>query len=113
MLSIKSGKSGAKMQGIQPEMYFAAAIADQVYESYGVKNCVVTEGTGGVHKSIVHYLGYAIDIRTNNIMRGKPQHERVVFINRIRDEIQRRLGDEYQVIFEEKKVHMHMEFDPR
>lgn len=113
MLSIKRGPKGAKMFGIQPEMDYAARIMDQVYEEFGIKDCVITEGTGGVHKSIVHYLGFALDIRTKNILPGRPQAVRLVLINKIKVEAQRRLGNEYQLVFEERKVHFHLEFDPR
>ena len=113
MLAIKRGSRGAKMFGIQPEMFWAHSIADQVYAEFGIKECVLTEGTGGVHRAVVHYLGFAIDIRTKNIMPGRPQYKRVVLINEIKVEIQKRLGNEYRIIFEEKKVHFHIVFDPR
>jgi hypothetical protein len=113
MLSIKRGKLGAKMRGIQPEMFWAHAVVDQVYKKFGINECVLTEGVKGIHKSIVHYLGFAIDIRTKNIRPSWSLTRRIALITQIKVEIQKRLGEEYEVIFEPNKRHFHIEFDPR
>jgi hypothetical protein len=112
-MSIKRGKLGAQMFGIRPEMFWAHAIADQVYKKYGVNDCVLTEGTGGVHKSIIHYTGFAIDLRTKNIRPKWSRTRRIALIAIIVKEIQKRVGEEYEVIFEPKRMHIHIEFDRR
>lgn len=101
MISIKAG---VILTGIKPEIVLAAHIVDQVYSQYGIQDCVITSGLEGKHKlHSKHYLGEALDFRTNNM----PGNIAI----KITDVAQQRLGSNYDIIFETD--HIHCEFDPK
>jgi hypothetical protein len=101
MLSIKKG---VKLTGIKPEIVIADIIMDQVYTQYGIQECEVTSGVDGVHmKGSKHYTGEAHDYKTKHM----PDNIAVL----ITEVAQKRLGENYDVIFETN--HIHCEFDPK
>ena len=97
-------KSGISLIGIQPQFVLACIVAEGVYAEEG-KDCVVTSGTekarGRVARSH-HYKGLAPDFRTSVLPVGRRQA--------VADEIQRRLGRDFQVVL--KNNHIHCEYDP-
>lgn len=96
-------KEGVELQGLQPQMFIAVTVADEVYEEFGLE-CVITSALDSEHRShSLHYKGFALDIRTKNIPDDKTKADIV-------DRIQSRLGSEFQVILEYN--HIHIEFDP-
>lgn len=97
-------KPGVDLNGIKPVMAIAYTIANQVYVERGFI-CTITSGRDGNHMpGSLHNAGLAIDIRTRNI--DSLQDKRYM-----RDEIARRLGDQFDVVLESD--HIHIEFDSR
>jgi len=98
-------KPGVKIQGLHPEMILAAQVASDIYTCYGV-DCWLTSALDGKHgRGSLHFKGYAIDIRTRNLEVRQRQP--------VADEIKRALGAEFDVVFERRKFHIHIEFDPK
>ncbi len=96
-------KDGVTPMGLKPEALLAIIISHEVYSSFGY-DLTVTSITDGVHsRQSIHEFGYAIDIRTRNIV--KPDHEKIVA------KLKTALGPLYDVVLE--KDHIHIEFDPR
>ena len=94
---------GVKLSGLQPEMLEACDVAEAVY-AYFDKDCIVTSGRDPHHSDYSHhYKGLAIDLRTRHLSATETIH--------IHEQLQMRLGDEYQVILETD--HIHVEYDPR
>jgi len=102
-MKLKKGSKGSKVNGLRTEILLAVMIADSVYKRHS-KELVITEGTGGKHgHGSLHYVGQAIDIRTNYFT--KEQTELVA------SEIKEALNEQYDVVIE--KTHMHIEFQPK
>ena len=78
-------------------------VAESVYVEQDY-DFVLTEGTGGKHsRASLHYIGNAVDIRTNVIQVDKQRG--------VTDEIQARLNSDYDVVLE--KDHIHLEYQPK
>lgn len=105
---MKTIKDGASTFGLSGAILIAWEIADEVYGELGIKFCTLTSGTDGTHgKSSRHYIGDAIDLRTREFPNGgnnSPFIDEAVLI------IQKRLGNQYQVIRESN--HLHLQFRP-
>lgn len=74
------------------------------------RSAVVTSVRDGKHmKGSLHYKGKAIDLRTRD-----PKREAKA---KLTEELQRRLGKDYDVIFEptkgERTERIHLEYDPK
>lgn len=88
--------------GVTPRNLIIAAAIANVGEILGL-GMVITSGTDGIHKKgSKHYTGEALDLRISNI---PPALIQKVIVN-----LQKRLGDGYQVIREHD--HIHIEYDP-
>ena len=100
-------KKGSNIMTLKPEMVLAFTIINNVYFRYNY-DCVLTEGTGGKHmEKSLHYSGYAIDIRTKNIL---PVDKPVIIAG-----INVALNDQFDIILEDEgceNEHLHVEFDP-
>ena len=96
-------KPGTKLKGLQPQILFAAFVAEEVYAARG-RDLWITSGNDGKHlPNSKHYDGQAIDIRTKNL----DQHEVAGVVEAIRV----RLNDEYDIVLETD--HLHIEYDPK
>ena len=96
-------KAGVKLAGIRAEMILAAVIAAGVWADEG-KELVITEATGGKHgHGSLHYVGQAIDLRTNYF-------DELTKL-RIAKVLREKLGENYDVVVE--KTHIHVEFQPK
>ena len=94
-------KEGVILAGIQVQMNPVLVESEGLWEEEG-QEVVITAGLDGEHKkSTLHSLGYALDLRTRYF--PKENHQRIA------DELQRRLGDEYDVIVHD--THIHVEWD--
>ena len=103
MLLIKSGTGAARVVLLQACMWGAAGIINEVYEDFGVTECWITAGIDGQHQDgSLHYVGYAIDVRTSNVPTDK--------LKTMRAEMKRRLGDDFDVV--EESTHFHIEAQP-
>ncbi len=119
-------KKDASIVGIRPEIAVACQTVETVYERLAIwkpfefelgdrgpmpdpRDCelVLTSGTQGRHSTTsLHYAGAAVDFRTHNVSNGR----------QLRDEIDERLGLDFDVLFEhdgESNEHLHVEFQPR
>ena len=84
-------------------MILALVIAQGIY---GLKNrtCTVTSVIDGAHsRGSFHYLGLALDLRTNDLPPGEADE----IVNMLRAA----LGQDYDVVLE--KDHIHIEFQPK
>ena len=89
--------------GIKPEMILAVIAAKSVYDSYNY-DLVITSICDGIHsKTSLHYVGYAIDLRTRHM---KPEDVREV----VKD-IKAALTTDYDVI--QETTHIHIEYQPK
>ena len=98
-------KVGVDLEGLQPEISLAYTIACFVFLRH---NCVatITSGLEGEHREgSEHYKGQAIDLRIRDM------DHRLWPI--IAEELSKALGSQYDVILEAKKLHIHVEFDPK
>ena len=96
-------KKGSKWTGLKPEILLAVMVADSVYSQFG-HELVLTEGTGGKHMNgSKHYIGDAVDIRTNYLTDDE--------LRDIVDQIRDRLTVDFDVVVE--ATHLHLEFDPK
>lgn len=96
-------KKGVRLTGIQPEMVIAMTIADQVYRKHG-QELVITSGIeGNHHRTSRHYLGYAIDTRTNYFNENE--------IPIVQRDLVDALGDDFYIQFEGN--HFHIQFSPK
>lgn len=103
-------KAGVSLRGMRPEVLFAINVADPVYARYEVE-CVVTAGADSEHsRGSLHYVGLAADLRTQHL--GLTMEQKLA----IREELEKRLGSEYDVVLEDPngpKEHIHVEFQPK
>lgn len=96
-------KHTAGLAGMQPELVPAMIVAAELLRELGF-DCVVTSITDSQHKGAsLHYVGYALDLRTRHI--PAEQHEA------IRAELAARLGPQYDIILETD--HIHLEYQPK
>ena len=92
-------KNGVKVNGIKPEMTLAIMMVNTV-----IPGATITSVIDGKHsRTSLHYVGYAIDVRTRDI-KPKMQTEYV-------RQLKEALTDEYDVILESD--HIHIEFQPK
>lgn len=98
---------------LQPQMACVRFVVDQEFEAAGHHECVLTSGyrPGTAGKSItLHTFGFAEDYDSPTLpeMIDQPTWDQ------LRDRIQRRLGNEYQVLAHASPLaHIHVEYDPR
>lgn len=96
-------KTGVKLNGVKPEIILAIIVIETIYSKWG-KELVITEATGGKHgRASLHYVGLAIDIRTNYFT----DEEKELVARDLREA----LGENYDVIVEAS--HIHIEFQPK
>ena len=109
-------KSGVQLANLMPQMALAYTIACKVYDLHALR-CVITSAGYSlkVHKvGSLHGSGRALDLRAPSWY-GSP-----IFLDaKIRDELKVALGEEFDVILEEREprpgvrvAHIHMEWDP-
>lgn len=95
-------KKGAVLHGLDAKMHAAIHKAGRIWIRHG-KTLVVTSGLDGRHKKgSLHYAGLAVDLRSSYFVPSTRK--------RVARELQRSLGDKFQVIRE--KHHIHVEYDP-
>ncbi|MCH4894797.1 LysM peptidoglycan-binding domain-containing protein [Sphingomonas sp. SFZ2018-12] len=100
---------GVRIDRLASEMAPAIRAVAQAAERLGLPTPVITSGNDSRHGTAsLHYSNEALDFRGNNIS--------VAQGHALRDEVQRILGDRYDVLFETfanaSNNHLHVEFDP-
>lgn len=95
-------KKGVKINGLKPEMVLAIFIIAGIYKDFG-QELVVTSATDSKHGiNSLHYVGYAIDIRTHYFEKSQ--------VKKVASVISEKLGEQFDVIIEE--THIHVEYQP-
>lgn len=104
LINFKSGVPGRR--SLHPVMSLAAFLLAKYYEEIN-ENFTITSTIDGDHKiGSLHYLGLAVDIRTNDLR----SHTDVDMAGRIRVFLAG-IDPRFQVIWH--KTHIHVEFDRR
>lgn len=81
------------------------ATVDRVCFEFGIM-AVMTSGFDGLHMpKSKHYSGNAYDLRLRHLDRNRWKE--------LRDVIADALGPKFDVVLEDMKVHIHIEFDPK
>lgn len=97
-------KPGVKILGLSNQAILGFIICAGVYEDFGLGECIMTSATDGSHsRESLHYAGQAFDLRTRHVEQAKLQPAKT--------ELQRRLGDDFDVILEGD--HFHIEYQPK
>ena len=93
-------KPGVRIHGIKPEVLFALNVLESIWPT----ELVVTCGMEGKHgRGSLHYVGYAVDVRTRDL---EPE-ELAALVSVAKDS----LGQDFDVVLE--KTHLHVEFQPK
>ena len=100
----KKGVGEPEVKGLKPEIWGVLPIISEIFMQHG-RDCIITGGTEEGHTTVIHPLGYAVDLRT--------KHLSATEASSIRNEIESRLTKEYQVLLKTAPPHIHVEFDPR
>jgi len=101
--------SNVRTQGVHWQIMFAMQVADEVYKEILGQEVTVTSLNDSKHKTIVHYLGYAGDIRTRYDTGGAQWS--IKLKKRIVAAIKAKLTKEFDVVISKNCIHI--EFDPR
>ena len=96
-------KAGVRIQGLRPEITIGLAVAESLFREHDV-DLIVTSVIEGTHsRGSLHFVGQAADLRSAHLDRDLRQ--------RIRRELDERLGDDFDVVLEQD--HFHIEFQPK
>lgn len=111
-------KQGVSLEGIVPQIVFAAFVADECYKRRGLE-CVITSANDGTHSpNSLHHskrgkysdgLCRAIDLRTHYVELNGLE---IGLVNELKD----RLGPDFDVVLEgvaTPNEHIHLEWDPK
>ena len=92
-------KKGVKLKGLQPEILFGMIAVNDL-----LGGITVTSVMDGMHSpKSLHYKGQAFDMRIWSMAHP----------DKTAESIQKLLGDEFDVVLELDKAHIHIEFDPK
>jgi len=98
-------KQGVTLHGLSPHMTLAVIAVKDIYDRKG-KDVVITSGNDGKHSvTSKHYVGNALDFRTNNLDDPAGEGPQIV------TELNKALGRDFDVLFEGD--HIHIEYDPK
>jgi hypothetical protein len=93
-------KKGVKIVGSRPEIIWCDMVVTGVFTVFGYE-CVITSGVEGKHMAhSKHPVGFARDYRVKHI----PMHR----WEQLTDRIAKNLTDEFQVVLEKEKLHIHI-----
>jgi hypothetical protein len=106
-VAVKS--AAVKISTLHPKMEAAIVAVAQAAKAHSLPQPVITSGNDSTHgTNSLHYSNRALDFRGNNIKISVGQM--------LRDDVQHRLGNEYDVLFETfmnpANNHLHVEYDP-
>lgn len=104
---IPSLKQGVSIKGIKPEMVMGWGIICEIFSAHNLAP-IITSCTDGTHSTnSLHYVGRAIDIRSNHI--PQPLKQQILAT------LKQYLDEQFDVILEDlngPNEHFHIEFDP-
>lgn len=94
-------KAGVLLEGVSWRMFWAAIVADTVYQKYDAE-AVITSGVDSEHSvHSEHYKGNALDFRTSNVSRPLE----------VKEALQNALGTSYAVLLESDHIHVQYGWD--
>lgn len=96
-------KQGVDLYGIRPELVAVFPIIEGICQKHGQELVITSAGDGKHSRTSLHYVGYAIDIRTRFWDR-----EEALEITR---ELHQQLSQDYDSVFEGN--HIHIEYQRR
>lgn len=100
-------KHDVDLRGIQPEIVLARVIVGEIFTRFN-SSAIITSGLDGDpsrREQSKHPNGYALDFRIRHL------DKRLWPI--VAEEINKALGPQYDVVLEARKLHIHVEFDPK
>jgi hypothetical protein len=101
MIRIKSGLTGCRIHGLQPELILGLMVVKDVYD-YIQQDVIVTCISDSKHKnSSLHYVGFAADL-------SLPSADKTSVVL---DRLHINLGDDFDIVLEGD--HIHVEFQPK
>ena len=98
-------KLGVDVRGLGVEILLARIEAGEIFGRYGYTVTLTSAGEGEHKVGSLHPKGQAIDLRIRHMDR------RLWPV--VAEELSKALGPQYDVILEAKKLHLHVEFDPK
>lgn len=93
-------KAGVDISRLKREIRKALPVVDSVYASFDEEMVVTSTYEGNHGAGSLHYADEAFDTRKS-----------LAFYQRIKMEIKKRLGNDYDVVIEQD--HIHIEYDPK
>jgi len=94
-------KDGVDVRGLQPVMWNMIYDIEPFYTEHDLV-LIITAALDGKHSiGSLHYVGLAIDIRTNTLSDPKDMYERIKSV----------LADAFDVVWHE--THIHIEYQPK
>ena len=99
-------KPGVDLSNIQPQMVIATLILHAIYREEFKSDLTITSGRDGKHRHVLHYVGFALDFRTRDLILSDQE--------RVEGLATEALGGQFDAIHEiTVGQHLHVEFDPR
>lgn len=100
-------KPGVSLLGLHPQIVVAILSAMPIWERYGASDLTITSCTEGQHsRGSRHYIGYAVDLRTNTLPGGTQGGAAASCAQ----DLKTALTHEFDVVHEAS--HIHVEYDP-
>lgn len=107
MLTIRAD---VRLCGFRPELVLACVITNSLLERYGYDG-ELTGGIEGKHsRTSLHHTGSAFDLILKHIPDGANVHHEYA---RIRDALSAALSLDFDVVFEDNPIHLHIEYQPK
>lgn len=101
-MQLKLKNPTVQLNGLHLQAVKAIFTAMLVWKKHGMEALTITSARDGAHKkNSLHYHGKAFDLRTRDVADAVA----------MREELQQRLGLDFDVILEPD--HIHVEYDPR
>lgn len=102
-------KSGVSLN-LQPEMSRALPLIEAAHaDALLTRGAIITSGDDGIHsQGSLHYVGLALDLRTNDLTNVEVSRLAVALRKRLNGSAQ--VNRPYQVVIE--PTHIHVEYDP-
>lgn len=100
---IKIKDDSVKMSNVHPKIYWAMSVVAEIYADVDTE-MVITSCRDAHPPTSLHYHGKAFDIRIWNLPKS-------VKLPQLTGRIASALGDEFDVVLELAKSHIHIEYD--
>lgn len=103
-------RADVRIHGLRPEAIIALVIANDTCRDHSY-DCQISGGIEGIHsRTSLHYAGLAFDFTVGGIPNGAIAS---VEYQCIANKLAAALGPDYDVIMETKRLHIHVEYQPK